>query len=285
MSRSPAKIFSKFNNRNFHLLERREHNLSIDSSDSQSLHQGISYLSNSYFTLSIESKTYNTVRRVVNRLIYLKLKRFIKKISHNLTLDVLRNISPKLYHFAKDKSTVLNLRLRLLGESWPPVIIYRATIKNLKTLTIEPFSTRKQFENVNNTWRVLFSDIPVILIKPFKPKDAKTRSFIPQNITPKHFSSRDSSNSYRFSRIGESITYSWKNQNEREYLRRPDVKYASPSSLPGYSNGKSVHSVIPTPSKIRNSWGVSFVKQYREDWQGLYFSEVTNMKNNSSILC
>ena len=285
MSRSPAKIFSKYNNRNFHLLERKDHNLSLDLIEPTSpQHKGLS-LSESYFAQSMENKTYNMIRRVMYRCIYLKLRRCIKKISSNLTLEVLRNLSPKLYHFAKDKSTQLNLRLRLLGESWPPVIVYQATVKNLKTITIEAFTVRKQLERVNNTWRVLFSDHPVILVKSAKARENKFPQFGRRNITPRPYPSREIISNYRFSRIGESITYSWKSKDEREYLRRADVKYATPSSLNGFDKGLSFHSIVPSPPKSKSPLGVSFTKTYREDWQALYFSEIKNSRNSNSIFC
>jgi hypothetical protein len=285
MSRSPAKIFSKYNNRNFHLLERRDQRLSLDLIEPASPHHGGLTLSESYFAQSIENKTCNMIRRVIYRLIYLKVRRCIKKISNNLTLEVLRNLSSKLYHFAKDKSTTLNLRLRLLGESWPPVIIYQATVKNLKTITLEPILARKQFESANNTWRALFSDLPVILVKSVKARENKSRPFGRRNITPRPYASREMISNYRFSRIGESITYSWKSKDEREYLRRPDVKYASPSSLNGFNKGLSFHSIVPSPPKSKTPLGVSFMKKYREDWQALYFSEIKNSKNSNSIFC
>lgn len=253
-----------------------------DSTDTIYLYNNLfksGYISDIYVSVNNErylTRTQRILKRVYYRLTYLKLRRCIKTICSNLTIYVLRAISPKLYDFFKDRVLKTQFRLRLLGESWPPLIIYQTTSRKLKTISIE---TSCDFYRsgckTNSSWSFLFSDEPLVIVKRPKQRNRMNETTI---------LSRDfrltripqSKCSYKYPKHRELLKYNWKSQDQRKEERRSDLRFRSPTSLTGYTKGGNFHSLTNrVPKLMKKVAAVDMVRiEYRDYWNNLGCGEI-----------
>lgn len=261
-----------------------------DSSDTIYLYNNLfrsGYISEMYVSINNEkylTRIQRLVRRVYCRLTYLKLRRCIMRISSNLTIDVLRSISPKLYGFFKDRVLKAQFRLRLLGENWPPLIIYQTTSKKLKTISI--YSSREckdtKFKS-NSSWSFLFSDEPLVILK--QPKISNSMMEAVLYNQPFRSTHRPRSKvCTRNPKHREILKYTWKSQDQKQQEKRTDFKYRSPTSLTGYTKGQNFHSLTYKLPKltVKVSEDDKRRSEYRDYWYKLGTGEIIYTRTNVS---
>lgn len=261
-----------------------------DSSDRIYLYNNIyrsGYISEIYVSIHNEkylNKTQRLLKRVCYRFTYLKLRRCINRISSNLTIDVLRTISPKLYEFFKDRVLKTHFRLRLLGENWPPLIIYQTTSRKLRTISIDSsYNYESTRVKANSSWSFLFSDEPLVILK-----QPKLRCPIIESVQPtSSFRSThmpQSKCNYRIPKHREIFRYTWKSKDQKQQEKRSDLRFRSPTSLTGYTKGQNFHSLTCKLPKlmVKVVAGDEGRSDYRDYWNKLCCGEIIYTRTNMS---
>ena len=114
---------------------------------------------------------YRPLQKYIDRLTFIKLKYAVKSFCSGMTPELLQAISPRLSHLVYSSRKVVEIKFKLLGDKWPPQIIYS---DNLTPYRVIGFSFREI--KMRPTWRFLFTDQPV------EKPSTKTKSRITQEI-------------------------------------------------------------------------------------------------------
>jgi hypothetical protein len=205
-----------------------------------------------------------TLIKCVRRRLFMKLKQLLGELSRQTTLDLVRRIDSKLLVFAKDKTTGFKIVFRLFGENWPPVIVYRTSISNLKDLNCE----RSTAAAVSD-WRVLFSNKQVVVQRPLRYSRA-SRVIPLENL---YYSRRNIKSVTpvlnRPKRKPFEITYNWRTTKQIELEAKPAFKWRYTPSSP------SVRPKRMTPSPLA-IFRVRFNREeYRQRWNSLAVARVS----------
>lgn len=99
---------------------------------------------------------YRPLQKFIDRLVFIKLKYAVKSFCSGMTPELLQAISPRLSHLVYSSRKVVEIKFKLLGDKWPPQIIYS---DNLTPYRVIGFSFREI--KMRPTWRFLFTDHPV----------------------------------------------------------------------------------------------------------------------------
>jgi len=112
----------------------------------------------SKIVLSHRDKFSPALRKVIgrrlDRYMFHKLKRLIYSLSVNISLNLIKQISRRLYDMVQIRTHKILVRFRILGTVWPPVIVYRTKVINIHTLQLPG----NELQTKSSHWRFLFTD-------------------------------------------------------------------------------------------------------------------------------
>lgn len=113
--------------------------------------------SRSKFKVGFESEEflsqYKPLKKFLDRLVFRKLKLAIKNFCSGMNEELLQAISPRLFKLVKSTRKVVEIKFKLLGNSWPPQIVYSSNIDSVKAIG---FNYREI--SIKPSWRYLFTD-------------------------------------------------------------------------------------------------------------------------------
>lgn len=104
-------------------------------------------------TNTIDFSRYKPLQKFIDKLVFKKLKYAIKNFCSNMTPELLQALAPRVYKLMLSRKKIVQLKFKLLGETWPPRIIYSADISNYKVIG---FDFREM--SIKPDWRLLFTD-------------------------------------------------------------------------------------------------------------------------------
>ena len=109
------------------------------------------------FNIGFESEEflsqYKPLKKFLDRMVFRKLKLAIKNFCSGMNEELLQAISPRLFRLVKGTRKVVEIKFKLLGNSWPPQIVYSSNIDSIKTIG---FNYREL--TAKPSWRYLFTD-------------------------------------------------------------------------------------------------------------------------------
>ncbi|CAG9335522.1 unnamed protein product [Blepharisma stoltei] len=98
----------------------------------------------------------NTFQKFMFKIIYKKFKRIILALCRGMDSNAFQKISPQLAALIKNRKNSVEVMFRLYGETWPPMIVYKAKAEHFKVIGF-----KYQELNFDYKWNILFSDTPI----------------------------------------------------------------------------------------------------------------------------
>lgn len=96
---------------------------------------------------------YKPLKKFVDRLVFRKLKLAIRSFCSGMNAELLQAISPRLFRLVNSTRKEVEIKFKLLGDSWPPQIVYSSS---LDTIKVVGFNYREM--DSKPSWRYLFTD-------------------------------------------------------------------------------------------------------------------------------